>query len=159
MDQTNSQELVEAVRCNNEMTVKRLLKNGADPNARDIHGRTVLYIACISGFERIALRLISKGADVNLQSHCGKHPKSAILAASSRGMIHVVMCLVCKGAIDTQRALTWALIRGHVDIAQFLLKAGTEIDQKILYLPLVMQFNPRLRQYATTYQDTYKKCR
>jgi ankyrin repeat protein len=47
--------------------VKVLLKHGANPNAKTIHSRTALHLACISGELLLCEILLNAGASVNSQ--------------------------------------------------------------------------------------------
>ncbi|MEZ5302507.1 MAG: ankyrin repeat domain-containing protein [Verrucomicrobiales bacterium] len=54
--------------------VAALLRNGADPNARDRRGFTPLHKAVEGGFSEAAEFLLAKGADSNAQSDTGWTP-------------------------------------------------------------------------------------
>ncbi len=71
-----------------------LLKSGADVNARDDDGTTVLMHATYHGYKEIALLLLDNGADVNTKEPSGS------------------------------TALSHAIERGHAEVVQILLEAG-----------------------------------
>ena len=52
-----------------EAEVAKLLKEGANPNAKDAQGRTALMLASAKGNSEIIKTLISKGVDVNAKDN------------------------------------------------------------------------------------------
>jgi ankyrin repeat protein len=83
--------------------VARLLAAGADPNARDIEGRTALMLAAAldDPHDRVARALIDRGADVNATSPAGE---SALAMARLRGDTASVRLLIQAGARDVAGA-------------------------------------------------------
>ncbi|MEK7287941.1 MAG: ankyrin repeat domain-containing protein, partial [Elusimicrobiota bacterium] len=60
-----SQQLIDAAEAGDIKTVKSLLKQGADPNAKDNNGRTALIWAVRHGYTETIQLLLDKGADPN----------------------------------------------------------------------------------------------
>lgn len=91
------------------LMVKTLIKQGADVNARDAEGRTVLMLAASS--ENVPLEtmqtLIDEGADVNAK---GVQGETALVIARRRGQTPLVELLVKAGAtgetVSTPTVLT-----------------------------------------------------
>lgn len=79
--------------------VVRLLEAGADANARDIDGRTVLMLAAASDDlnEESVRALIERGADVNAASPAGE---TALYMAKLRGDTKITRLLIRAGARD-----------------------------------------------------------
>ena len=61
----SGEELIDAARYGDLETVKLLIENGADINAKDEDGYTVLMHASFNGYLEIVKYLIEKGANVN----------------------------------------------------------------------------------------------
>jgi len=77
--------------------VEMLIENGADVDARDVHGYTPLILAIQAGHTDIAKVLVTHGADVNAR------------AASAGGEDGAPLYL----SIILGHGLTEALLRGH----------------------------------------------
>ncbi|MEM3400080.1 MAG: ankyrin repeat domain-containing protein [Candidatus Micrarchaeia archaeon] len=89
------EELFEAVIDGNVGRVVELVRKGADPNARDEYGNTVLYWAAIKGNVEIVRMLIEAGVDVNARGEC---ERTALHLAAKNGHAEVVRMLVEAGA-------------------------------------------------------------
>jgi uncharacterized protein len=115
-------------------TVKTLLKEGADVNARDSEGRTALMFAVVNMHTDSAKVLLEHGADVNATANDGC---TALMLAASTGEIGIVRALLSKGAevsgrfIQTGKtALMLARENDHKDIADLLKAAEGEQASK-----------------------------
>ena len=78
---------------------KRLLDAGADPNVKDVEGRTALMLAAASDDvpEDVVQTLIARGAEVNAKSPSGE---TALGMARLRGDTRIVRLLTSAGATD-----------------------------------------------------------
>jgi ankyrin repeat protein len=101
--------------------------------AASVDGETPLLMACWSGAEAVARRLIALGADVNHVALSWGHP---LFIAADAGHLALVRLLLQHGAVvdaacpnDGGTALLIACQRGHTAIAQELLAAGAKIEQ------------------------------
>ncbi len=124
-----NKELFEAVHYGYYDLTKELLDQGADVNARDKYGQTVLMVACCFRFNRnIALikLLLKRGADVNAQDKSGE---TVLMWVCGQGDFDLVDLLLRKGAnvhIKNkfgETALTYACGRDY-NITQELLDRG-----------------------------------
>jgi serine/threonine-protein phosphatase 6 regulatory ankyrin repeat subunit B len=113
-------------------TVKKLLKEGADVNFTDMHGRTALIEAAWSGNSAIAEFLIKKGADVNA---CDSAGYTALMRASEEGHLPVVRALIKNGADVNARgkvrgttSLMLAAENGHKKIIELLINNGANVN-------------------------------
>ena len=87
----------------NTVKVEAALINGANVNAKDNYGRTVLMWAAINGHTETAELLLKHGADVNAENNYGR------------------------------TALMWAAVNGKTETAELLLKHGADVNAKDNY--------------------------
>lgn len=95
-------KLYRAARSGNAGEVKRLLKDGADPDAADAHGLTALHQAAYWGETEIVEMLIKAGADVNAENKGkGWTPlHSAAVSGGQRSRKEIIRLLKDAGAKD-----------------------------------------------------------
>ena len=74
-----NKQLIEACIDGNLAEVDRLIEDGANPNAKDEHGYTVLMRAAEKGHYEIANNLLSAGANPNVTP---KHDKNILYLAN-----------------------------------------------------------------------------
>ena len=90
--------LGKAVRKGDVAEAKQALVAGANVNAQDEFGRTVLMWAAVYGHLNVAKLLLENGANINAQSD-----------------------------IENLTALMWAALNDHLDVAELLLENGADI--------------------------------
>jgi len=112
----------------NLQKVKNLLEKGADVNAEDSEGVTVLMNAVFGRQIEIIEFLIERGADIHAKSSKGEC--TTLMCASYEGYKEIVELLIENGAdVDAKEgygrtALMWAEESGHTEIVEILRKAG-----------------------------------
>ena len=106
---------------------------GSDIEAADDAGRTALYWASESGYDKILKLLLDNGANINAQG--GKFG-NALQAASAEGHDRIVQMLLESGADVNARggiygnALQAASVKGHNKILHMLYNAGADLNSK-----------------------------
>ncbi|CAK9046130.1 unnamed protein product [Durusdinium trenchii] len=106
---------------------KRLLEHGADVEAADSNGDTVLMSAARSGHESVAKLLLERGADAGSTNKTGS---SALMFAALGGHESLVRRLLEHGADagaannEGTTSLMGAAYRGHESIVKLLLSHG-----------------------------------
>jgi len=132
--QSPEEQLCFAVVRGDEAEVKRLLKEGADPNGKDRFGGSALEGAADGGFTEIVRLLIREGAYVNSRGTLGGTP---LILAAAKGHREVVRLLLESKADVNARADTGvtALMAAkgnrHKEVVELLKKAGAK--EQIVY--------------------------
>jgi ankyrin repeat protein len=124
-------ELFEAARENNVPEVCRLLKAGADIEAKDIlYGSTPLHWANYKGHVQVVKELLDHGANTEAEGFDGDTP---LHCACWYGHFAIVIGLLGHGVnIDAKESLGHtplhlAILRGHLAIVKALLAVGADI--------------------------------
>lgn len=113
--------------------VQRPLAKGANINAVDKDGRTLLFDAAKQWNKEATERLIAKGADVNVKDKYGVTP---LFIAAAFGHKDVVELLIAKGAnVEVKNnfgatPLHFAATFGHMDVADLLIAKGAKVTDK-----------------------------
>ena len=129
-----SEQLLKAVMAGNAALVTHLLQDGADGNARDATGATLLMTAAGTGNLAVVNALLAAGADVNAvdERGWGALMKAVYNADLDRGFPDVVQALIDAGAnIEAAiaygvRPLMLAAGYGEAAVVQVLLDAGAD---------------------------------
>jgi|GEM_PF-2312432 len=109
--------------------VKKLLKKGADPNARNVVSWTPLHVAASKNHIEITKLLLEHGADPNVQEEHGRTP---LHVAASKNHVDVVKLLLERGADPNTQdenghtPLHYSAFYGQVDVVRLLLEHGAD---------------------------------
>jgi ankyrin repeat protein len=120
---SKNEKLLEASKKGDVEKVKKLLKEGADVNAKDKYDMTPLHSAARNGHIEVVKLLIEKGAYVNANDKNGWTP---LHFAAFSGHIEVVMLLLEHGADpniknnEGKTAIDIAREKRHFDIAKLI---------------------------------------
>lgn len=125
-----------------------LLNHGADVNARDVSGNTMLLKAVRSTSLELVKLMLSSGADVNAVSRYGLRSITALQEAKRMGTFDIVQLLLYWGADVNSRphpaketALEEAASRGNLSLVTLLLDFGAH--DSILALPAAIHTGNR----------------
>jgi ankyrin len=124
-NEKRSTPLAIAVRRGDLAVVKLMLEMGADPNAPDAEGRTLLQRATDDGHWALAHLLLEYKASVNevLCSAVGKQQVGLV-----RWLLENTPRLALQSPVDEGPPLLLAAESGNLEIARLLLGAGTPVD-------------------------------
>jgi ankyrin repeat protein len=128
--------LTEAARSQDTAEVKRLLTEGANPNARDKNGRTPLMESASEGYTPVVRALLENGADVNAKDQVGW---TALFWAAFSNRTETLRALVARGADVNARdgegrtALSWAASSGYTEVVLALVDKGGHVNAKDNY--------------------------
>ena len=96
-----SNDLVKAVSSGDVETVEELINNGADLNAYDSFGNSLLWIGYINNYHEIIFMLLNAGINVNAKS--GKLYMCDMHRASAFGNLNFVeLLLACNGDVNIE---------------------------------------------------------
>lgn len=122
-------DLHRAAHRNDPASVRKLLLEGANPNATNRYGVTPLWLACQNGSASIVSLLLEGGADPHARQRGGETP---LMTAARAGSGEAVQALLAGGADPNakenrgQTALMWAAAEGHASVIELLLQAGAD---------------------------------
>lgn len=126
---TPQEDLFIAVNRDDAGAVTRVLQAGADPNAIDDKGRTMLAFALLNESNKAAEALLaSPKLDVNKLNKAGE---SALMIAALRGNLEWAKRLVARGAQinhDGWSALHYAATGPNVEMVDWLIGKGAYVD-------------------------------
>jgi ankyrin repeat protein len=127
-------DIADAAQAKNAVTVKKLLKDGADVNAAQGDGMTALHWAALNGDAEMASMLLYAGANVVAKTRIGGY--TPLHLAAQVGHASVIAPLVAAGAqvsVTTSTgatALMHAAHAGSTDAVRILIENGADPNVK-----------------------------
>ena len=132
-DNMMNEELVKAAEHGEEESIISLLRAGADVNARDANGKTVLMHGAQQGHHGCVDILLREGADVNAVWY---RSETALVLAADKGWKECLERLLIAGAVvnspfPQRLALVSAAWNGHIKCVELLLSAGADVNRTL----------------------------
>jgi hypothetical protein len=128
---TTDESIFLAVRIDDLSRVRRLLERGANVNAVDDNGRTLLHVAVEYAHRDIVALLIRSGANVDAVDNYGWTPLHVAVEYAHRDIVALLLRSGANvDAVDNNgwTPLHWAAHDGHRDIVALLLRSGANVS-------------------------------
>jgi ankyrin repeat protein len=123
-----------AVYRNDEAGVRRLIRAGADVNARNDYGSTPLSEAAVSGNVKVIRWLLEAGAEVDGANADGQTP---LMIVSRTSNVEAAKLLIRHGADVNRREqwrqqtpLMWAAAEGQPAMVELLIRHGADVNAR-----------------------------
>lgn len=150
---------VMAARNGNIATVRRLLEQGVNVNARSDH-KTALSLAALGGHHNIVKLLINKGANIHTKDERNMTP---LTWASVRGNMNTIRHLLNAGANINAKsqgghtALVYSIIQGRPHVTRLLLERGANIPTNLNTLVQKSYMSPNALKVKQLVNNEQKK--
>lgn len=123
--------LLEAIRLDDDATVRRLLAQSVSPNLREkTHGPAIVMAAKLDSFRSLAE--LANAPDIDLEAS-DPDGQTALMMAAIKGHAPSVKLLLERGArvdSDGWTALHYAASGGHAEVARILILRGANLDAR-----------------------------
>jgi uncharacterized protein len=130
--QAPAADLIDAINKRDEPRAALLLKQGADPNARDVMTQPAITAAAYFGLEKTVQALLASGANTRALDNDGSGP---LHAAALGGHAGVVGLLLDRGLgvneaarADGMTPIAYAAVRGHLSVMRVLLEHHADVN-------------------------------
>jgi ankyrin repeat protein len=139
--------------------VQKMLRKGADVNAKHENGSTSLILASQNGHVDVVRELSKSGADVNAKNQFGD---TSLTSASRKGDVDMVRELLRRGAdVNATGACgytsltTASFFKDDVDVVRELLKSGADVDATNKYVDTAL-INASSRGHVNVVRELLK---
>jgi len=122
--------LVDAVRRGDVQEVARLLAAGANPNVKDLDGRTPLHIAAEQSRADLVELLLRHGADPNARDADGETPLHKAVSVSDVALVELLLRHGADPNARCKEGRTPLHRAGRVELVELLLRYGADPDAR-----------------------------
>ncbi len=122
------EDMIHAVKMDDERTVAELLKRGVDVDMVSPEGEPLLNLAIKEGKPGMIKTLLAARPKVNARNAYGE---SAVMLAALRGQTETVRWLLGQGAQINHSGWTplmYAAVNNHLEIARMLIERGADVN-------------------------------
>lgn len=122
------EDMLHAIRNNDESTVASLLQRGVDVDTVSEEGESLLMLAVKEGKHNIINRIVAAKPKVNVRNAFGE---TALMLAALKGDAQTVGVLLEKGAMLNHSGWTplmYAALNNRMDVARVLIARGAEVN-------------------------------
>lgn len=168
-DEFDISELLEAIDDRDKKKIKKLIKQGADPNEADFHSdETPIMQAAAWGDIEVLKLLVEAGANLSDVDASGKTVLHFACSNYENDMVDPIVFLLEQGSFDINRSdefgytpLFYAAMYGNYTIALFLIERGANKSVKCKSGKTAYQlFNENLKKgrfHPNKFEDNLKK--
>ena len=124
-------------------TIDELLEQGVDVNEKNKHGFPIFHSVGLSGDADLIQKFLDHGVDVNGKS---KRGGTALELAIISGNLEAIKLILNNGGV-AKNAIRTALLAEHLDVAEFLIKEGADVNESdIIGSPLMfaVSYSPKI---------------
>lgn len=136
--QPTAEIIHDAIKAKDLEEVRRLIKDGADINAKAYRCEPLHFAVKIRDLD-IAKFLIDNGADINAKDAYGKTPLHDAISQGNLGFVELAKLLLDNGADVNAKnkygetPLNFAAFGGNLAIANLLIDSGADVNAKDIY--------------------------
>eukprot|EP01029_Cantina_marsupialis_P023638 TRINITY_DN593_c0_g1_i1.p1 TRINITY_DN593_c0_g1~~TRINITY_DN593_c0_g1_i1.p1 ORF type:complete len:328 (+),score=99.52 TRINITY_DN593_c0_g1_i1:39-1022(+) len=144
--------LIEQVENNNPAAVKKLIKEGANPESANTSGQRALHVSATRNLLDVTKVLLEAGGDVNSPDPTGKSPLQVACELGHLDIIKVMLadedCIIGHRTFElAYAAIHFAANAGQLESVRLLLEKGEEVDRENVFGETALHLACQLNHY------------